>query len=123
MPELGKGQLLMRIHDGVVRWFSSDRGFGFITSAEFGDGDIFVHFNDIEDDGFRTLYEGDLVSCDVVENPESTKNQFMAKNVVVTEREEPTVSISTNPRHAASELGKIFTPKEREVFKLFFGKG
>jgi len=92
----------MRINDGVVRWFSSDRGFGFINSEGFDNVDIFVHYNDIEDDGFRTLYEDDLVSCDVVENPEAgSKHKLMAQNVEVIERSEPTVSISANPRNAA----------------------
>jgi len=111
----------MHISDGVVRWFSSDRGYGFINSESYDDGDIFVHFNDIKDDGFRTLYEGDVVACDVVINPEGSKHRLMAKDVELIERSEETVNISANPRNAASELGKIFSPKEQEVFKRFFG--
>ena len=45
---------------GTVKWFNDSKGFGFI-SRESGDGDVFVHFNEIQGDGFKTLKEGDQV--------------------------------------------------------------
>lgn len=41
---------------GTVKWFNADKGYGFITS-DSGD-EVFVHFSEIQGDGFRTLEEG-----------------------------------------------------------------
>lgn len=46
---------------GKVKWFSDEKGFGFITPDE-GGRDLFVHFSGIEGSGFRTLAEGQSVS-------------------------------------------------------------
>ncbi len=48
---------------GIVKWFSDKKGFGFIEQEE--GGDIFVHHSAITMDGFRTLSEGDRVSFEV----------------------------------------------------------
>jgi cold shock protein len=49
---------------GVVKWFSDEKGFGFITPDESGK-DLFVHHSDIQAEGFRTLAEGARVEYDV----------------------------------------------------------
>ena len=46
---------------GTVKWFSDDKGFGFITPDE-GDRDLFVHHTGIQMDGYRSLSEGLRVS-------------------------------------------------------------
>ena len=46
---------------GTVKWFSDDKGFGFITPDE-GDRDLFVHFSAIVGEGYRSLPEGARVS-------------------------------------------------------------
>ncbi|WP_278007104.1 cold-shock protein [Thermanaerovibrio acidaminovorans] len=51
--------------NGVVKWFNATKGYGFIT-AEDGK-DVFVHFSAIQQEGFKTLEEGQRVSFEVVE--------------------------------------------------------
>jgi len=49
---------------GTVKWFNDARGFGFITPDE-GERDLFVHYSQIEGDGFKTLKEGQKVEFEV----------------------------------------------------------
>jgi CspA family cold shock protein len=51
--------------NGTVKWFNAEKGFGFIT-AEDG-RDVFVHFSQINVDGFKTLEEGQAVTFDVTD--------------------------------------------------------
>ncbi|MGO9320022.1 MAG: cold-shock protein, partial [Solirubrobacteraceae bacterium] len=48
---------------GTVKWFSDDKGFGFITPDD-GDKDLFVHHTGINGEGYRSLQEGAKVSYD-----------------------------------------------------------
>lgn len=48
---------------GTVKWFNSEKGFGFITQD--GGADVFVHFTAIESDGYRELNENQRVEFDV----------------------------------------------------------
>jgi CspA family cold shock protein len=54
-------------YTGVVKWFSDQRGYGFIE-RETGD-DVFVHYSAIADDGFRSLTEGDQVEFTIEMGP------------------------------------------------------
>ncbi|EKO3430240.1 transcription antiterminator/RNA stability regulator CspE [Vibrio fluvialis] len=49
---------------GSVKWFNETKGFGFIT-PDNGGADVFVHFNAIASEGFRTLTEGQKVTFSV----------------------------------------------------------
>jgi len=51
--------------EGRVKWFNDKKGYGFIESDDHGD--VFVHYSAIEESGFRSLTEGDLVTFDVQE--------------------------------------------------------
>ena len=66
---------------GKVKWFNTEKGFGFI-SAEDGK-DIFVHYTHIQSEGFRTLEEGCLVSFDVVESDKGLQARNVQKEVSV----------------------------------------
>lgn len=61
---------------GKVKWFSDSKGYGFIE-RENGK-DVFVHFSALQEDGFRTLKEGEMVEFDVVDGPKGPQ----ASNVV-----------------------------------------
>ncbi len=61
---------------GTVKWFNDAKGFGFI---EHEDGnDVFVHFSAIQDEGFKSLTEGQEVTLDVTDGPKG----LQATNVV-----------------------------------------
>jgi CspA family cold shock protein len=49
---------------GTVKWFNAEKGFGFI-SPEGGGSDVFVHYSEIQGNGFRTLEENQQVEFEV----------------------------------------------------------
>lgn len=52
-----------RVYDGKVKWFNKEKGYGFITVDDAGvTGDVFVHFSQIQQDGFKNLVEGQDVN-------------------------------------------------------------
>ncbi len=61
---------------GTVKWFSDQKGFGFI--AQETGNDVYVHHTAIQTAGFRTLHEGDKVSFELEESPRGLR----ANNVV-----------------------------------------
>ncbi|MBI1929649.1 cold-shock protein [Candidatus Poribacteria bacterium] len=61
---------------GRVKWFSDQKGYGFLTTDE-GE-DVFVHYSAIQGSGFKSLAEGQEVEFNVVKGPKG----FQAENVV-----------------------------------------
>ena len=53
---------------GTVKWFNDAKGYGFISQDEGGE-DVFVHFQAIQGEGFKTLHEGQAVEYEVVQGP------------------------------------------------------
>jgi len=62
---------------GTVKWFNSSKGYGFITRDE-GD-DVFVHYNAIEGDGYKSLEEGDKVQFEIGESPKGLQATKVTK--------------------------------------------
>lgn len=58
---------------GKVKWFSSEKGYGFISSSE-REKDIYVHFSDLQMKGFKTLEENDVVEFDYDEEMNKAVN-------------------------------------------------
>ncbi|HLR35610.1 MAG TPA: cold-shock protein [Tissierellales bacterium] len=63
--------------NGTVKWFNGEKGFGFIT-AEDGN-DVFVHFSQINKEGFKTLEEGQNVTFEIVDGEKGPQ----ASNVTI----------------------------------------
>jgi cold shock protein len=61
---------------GTVKWFNASKGFGFIAQ-ESGE-DVFVHFSAIQDEGYKSLDEGQAVEFEVSQGPKGAQ----ASNVV-----------------------------------------
>ena len=62
---------------GIVKWFNKDKGYGFI--ARDSGGDVFVHYSDISDTGYRNLEENDRVEFTVEQGDKGPR----AKDVTV----------------------------------------
>lgn len=65
---------------GKVKWFNGEKGYGFIEQDD-GGADLFVHFSAIEGEGYRNLYEGDVVEFEVGQGQKGPQ----ARSVVVTQ--------------------------------------
>lgn len=62
---------------GTVKWFNSQKSYGFITDSE--GNDVFVHYSGLNMEGFKALQEGQKVAFDVIE----TEKGRQAMNVIV----------------------------------------
>ncbi|MEL7570363.1 MAG: cold-shock protein [Eubacteriaceae bacterium] len=67
---------------GTVKWFNSEKGYGFISNDN-GSEDVFVHFSSIVSDGYKSLTEGQKVTFDTETDPKNSK-KLRAVNVSVT---------------------------------------
>ena len=63
---------------GKVKWFNTEKGYGFITNDASGE-DVFVHYSQIQMDGFRVLEEGERVRFDILQSPRGPQAQNVEK--------------------------------------------
>jgi CspA family cold shock protein len=64
------------MNTGTVKWFDTKKGYGFVADSVSTDTDYFVHFSEIQSDGFKTLEEGQKVTFEIGEGkqgPVATK--------------------------------------------------
>lgn len=57
--------------NGTVKWFSQEKGYGFLQRE--GGADVFVHYSAIDGSGFKVLYEGEPVEFDIIEEAKGPK--------------------------------------------------
>jgi len=75
---------------GIVKWYKEEKGYGRIMLNGENGNHVFVHFSAIQPDpgrfpgGFRFLKEGQEVEFDLIENPGSSDQKQVARNVVIT---------------------------------------
>lgn len=62
---------------GKVKWFNAEKGYGFI--AREGDPDIFVHFSAIQQDGYKSLREGEEVEFELVQGERGPQAQQVVR--------------------------------------------
>ena len=65
------------MHTGTVKWFNSEKGFGFIEVE--GGNDVFVHFSAIVSDGYKSLDEGQRVQFDITEGNRGPQAENVSK--------------------------------------------
>ena len=66
------------MQNGIVKWLNAEKGYGFIQLEE-GD-DIFVHYSAIQEEGFKTLEEGQSVAFDIIEGDRGPQAANVTKN-------------------------------------------
>lgn len=75
--------------EGIVKWFKEEKGYGRIMLDGEENNHVFVHFSSILPDnerfpyGTRVLKEGQKVSFDLIEKPNSTDQKQVAENVII----------------------------------------
>jgi CspA family cold shock protein len=70
----------LKRHQGTVKWFNNAKGYGFIGRAE-GEPDIFVHYSNVQGDGYKSLRDGDAVEFAI--ETDVNKNRTQATQVRV----------------------------------------
>ena len=72
-----QGNMELKMAEGTVKWFNDAKGFGFIEQDN--GPDVFVHFSEVQGDGFKSLAEGDRVTFDVTEGQKGPQSSNVRK--------------------------------------------
>ncbi len=67
---------------GTVKWFNASKGYGFIAPTPESDKDIFVHYSEIQSEGYRSLTEGDGVEFEIAKGRNGKTQAVNVKRVV-----------------------------------------
>lgn len=86
---------------GDVKWFNNAKGYGFIQTVEH-DEDIFVHYSEINDDGFKTLTAGENVAFELCEGPDG----LYAENVY-REKDREEADLDENEEESSGRRYKV----------------
>lgn len=98
---------------GVVKWFNDRKGYGFIEREE-GD-DVFVHYNDVAGEGYRSLMEGEKVEFEVVRDPKGLR----AEEVRRLGKERPTTIVKAQGEvRTLSESRRQFRAERRRLAEM-----
>jgi CspA family cold shock protein len=66
---------MSEIFNGIVKWFNSERGYGFVTKEDNEVDEYFVHFSYVNMDGYKTLRAGQQVNFELVETDKGVQAQ------------------------------------------------
>jgi CspA family cold shock protein len=104
-PALGPGEAGLQI-TGLVKWFDTTKGYGFITPSGGAQGDILLHQTCVRQSGFRAAYEGAKVVCEAIQGPKG----LQARRVLSLDNSTavPQVPTLRSPRHLAEPQGPAF---------------
>jgi len=105
---------------GTVKWFNNTKGFGFITPDESGQ-DLFVHYSDVQMEGYRNLVEGQQVTFTFADGPKGpAASQVMVQGVIVESVAAPVEALEEALASAPSTVN--FSEKQRcfNLKRLFF---
>jgi cold shock CspA family protein len=98
---------------GVVKWFDTERGYGFI-SRQHGD-DVFVHIADVQRSGLTTLFEGQRVDFDLKETPKGLQAENLQTIELV--KPKPPPDVGAPPAEPVS-LADVFYAAALDMFEL-----
>jgi CspA family cold shock protein len=112
-PKKRKAGFLRYMPQGTVKWFSDEKGFGFIA-PEDGSEDVFVHHTGIAGSGFKSLEEGEKVTYEVTQGRKGLQAVNVSKGSLRPEPESTTeyLKVPLDVKGAARALAEHFDPDD-----------